>query len=117
MEIFGIMLLVKLVCGMDNILNLNQGKIKGSILKSRNGREFREYQGINYSKPPVGASDYRYLKHNLYVMKFKICFYFSSYLFLGIGFSAIHGGLSLYGLHYLLDKDIVVTSYILKMVR
>jgi len=56
MEIFGIlMLFVGLVYGTDNIiLNLSQGKIKGSIEKSRNGREFRAFQGIPYAKSPIG---------------------------------------------------------------
>jgi len=43
-----------LVLGEDNILSLSQGKIKGSILKSRNGREFKAFQGIPYAKSPVG---------------------------------------------------------------
>lgn len=55
MEKFGIlMLLVGLALGTDNILKLSNGKIKGSILKSRNGRNFNAFQGIPYAKSPIG---------------------------------------------------------------
>lgn len=55
MKIFCILtILMGLVLGEDNILSLSQGKIKGSILKSRNGREFKAFQGIPYAKSPVG---------------------------------------------------------------
>lgn len=37
----------------DYILEIAQGKLKGSILKSRNGRNFTAFQGIPYAKPPV----------------------------------------------------------------
>ena len=64
MELFGILiLLVGLVYGTDdNILKLSQGKIKGSILKSRNGREFKAFQGIPYAKPPIGNLRFQVFK-------------------------------------------------------
>lgn len=71
MEIFGIlMLLVGLVYGTDNILNLSQGKIKGSILNSRNGREFKAFQGIPYAKSPTGDLRLQVFKANIYVTQF-----------------------------------------------
>jgi len=67
MEKFGIlMLMVGLVYGTDNILNLNQGKIKGSILKSRNGREFKAFQGIPYAKSPIGDLRLQVFISNIY---------------------------------------------------
>jgi len=54
MKIFGVFsLLFGLVHGTDDILQLSQGKIRGGILNSRNGREFNTFQGIPYAKPPV----------------------------------------------------------------
>lgn len=73
MEKFGIlMLLVGLVYGTDNIINLSQGKIKGSILESRNGRQFKAFQGIPYAKSPIGDLRLQVFKANIYVIKFKI---------------------------------------------
>lgn len=31
-----------------------QGKLKGSNLKSRDGRDIKAFQGIPYAKPPIG---------------------------------------------------------------
>lgn len=64
MKIFGIfMLLFGFVnCIPNDILQLSQGQIQGSILYSRNGREFNAFQGIPYAKPPI--SDLRFeVKH------------------------------------------------------
>jgi len=84
MKKFGIilMLLVGLAYGTDNILNLSQGKIKGSIIKSRNGREFRAFQGIPYAKPPIGDLRLQVgistLKQNLrYIYVVETCFEFT----------------------------------------
>uniref|UniRef100_A0A2H8TEY6 Carboxylic ester hydrolase n=2 Tax=Melanaphis sacchari TaxID=742174 RepID=A0A2H8TEY6_9HEMI len=156
MKIFGIlMLLVGLVLGTDNILNLSQGKIKGNIFKSRNGREFQAFQGIPYAKPPIG--DLRLqdpvkanswsgildatkekpmcIQKNLFMYQTynkllgdEDCLYINVYTpkvqkknkndllpvmvwIAGGGFSSGHGGMSLYGPQYLLDKDIVVASF------
>ncbi|KAF0738975.1 Carboxylic ester hydrolase, partial [Aphis craccivora] len=144
-----------LVFGMDNILNLNQGKIQGSIFKSRNGREFQAFQGIPYAKPPIG--DLRLqdpekanswsgildatkekpmcIQKNLFMYETyntllgaEDCLYMNVYTpkvnkknendllpvmvwIPGGGFSSGHGGFSLYGPQYLLDKDVVVASF------
>lgn len=37
----------------DYVVEITQGKLKGSILKSRNGRDFGAFQGIPYAKPPI----------------------------------------------------------------
>lgn len=37
----------------DYVVEISQGKLKGSILKSRNGRNFGAFQGIPYAKPPI----------------------------------------------------------------
>lgn len=69
MEIFGIlMLMIGLVYGTDNILNLSQGKINGSIYESRNGREFIAFQGIPYAEPPIGDLRLQVFKANIYVI-------------------------------------------------
>lgn len=156
MKIFGILLLlVGLVYGTDNILNLRQGKINGSIITSRNGREFSAFQGIPYAKSPIG--DLRLqdpveadswsdildatkekpmcIQKNLFMygsynelLGEEDCLYMNVYTpkigekaqkdllpvmvwIPGGGFSSGHGGLSLYGPHYLLDKDVVVASF------
>jgi len=71
MEVFGIlMLLVGLVYGTDNILNLSQGQIRGSILKSRNGREFKAFQGIPYAKSPTGDLRLQVFTTIIYVIQF-----------------------------------------------
>ena len=78
MKIFGIlMLLVGLAYGTDNILNLRQGKINGSIIESRNGREFYAFQGIPYAKSPIGDLRLQVFRANIYVIQFKICFEFT----------------------------------------
>ncbi|VVC41619.1 Hypothetical protein CINCED_3A013561 [Cinara cedri] len=43
------------VVSTDNILlQLNQGWIRGGSMVSRNGRDFKAFQGIPYAKPPIG---------------------------------------------------------------
>ncbi|XP_022165706.1 esterase FE4-like [Myzus persicae] len=55
MEIFIILtLLFGFVFGADDVLQLDQGKLTGSSLRSRNGREFKAFQGIPYAKSPTG---------------------------------------------------------------
>ncbi|VVC43776.1 Carboxylesterase type B, conserved site,Carboxylesterase, type B,Carboxylesterase type B [Cinara cedri] len=39
---------------IDNIVQLDQGRVLGTVLKSRNGREFKAFFGIPYAKPPIG---------------------------------------------------------------
>lgn len=36
------------------IVTTPSGKIKGSWMTSRRGREFQAYRGIRYAEPPVG---------------------------------------------------------------
>jgi len=73
-----LMLLVGLVFGTDNTLKLSQGKIKGSVFKSRNGRDFQAFQGIPYAKPPIGDLRLQVFAY-LDVMKFQICIDFNWY--------------------------------------
>jgi len=55
MDIFVICtLLFGFVFGADEVLELKQGKLIGSRLKTRNGREFKAFQGIPYAKSPTG---------------------------------------------------------------
>ncbi|XP_022165688.1 esterase FE4-like [Myzus persicae] len=55
MEIFVICtLFFGFVFGADEVLQLDQGKLTGSSLKTRNGREFKTFQGIPYAKAPTG---------------------------------------------------------------
>jgi len=55
MEIFVIyILLFGSVFGADEVLELNQGKLTGSSMRTRNGREFKAFQGIPYAKSPTG---------------------------------------------------------------
>ncbi|XP_060845477.1 uncharacterized protein LOC132925065 [Rhopalosiphum padi] len=149
-----LMLLVGLVFGTDNTLKLSQGKIKGSVFKSRNGRDFQAFQGIPYAKPPIGdlrlqdpveANSWKgildatkekpmCIQKNLFMYQSyntllgaEDCLYINVYTpkvhkkkndllpvmvwIPGGGFSSGHGGMSLYGPQYLLDKDVVVASF------
>lgn len=54
MEVMAAFMLISGLIRGEHILNLKQGKIKGSYLKSREGRVFEAFQGIPYAKPPVG---------------------------------------------------------------
>lgn len=38
---------------VDPTVEINQGQIRGSILKSRDGRDIQAFQGIPYAKPPI----------------------------------------------------------------
>jgi len=56
MEIFiSFTLFFGFVFGADEVLQLDQGKLTGSSLRSRNGREFKAFQGIPYAKSPTGC--------------------------------------------------------------
>lgn len=46
-------LLFGLAFGTDNIVKIDQGLLRGSTLKARNGRDFKAFQGIPYAKPPI----------------------------------------------------------------
>ncbi|XP_060877024.1 esterase FE4-like isoform X2 [Metopolophium dirhodum] len=142
------------VFGADEVLQLDQGKLTGSSLRSRNGREFKAFQGIPYAKSPTG--DLRFkdpvpadpwigilnattepqvcIQKNLFyyqqadiLVGAEDCLYLNVYTpripkkgdrellpvmfwIAGGGFFAGSGGLSLYGPHYLLDKDIVLVT-------
>lgn len=66
MEIFIIFtLLFGFVFGADEVLQLDQGKLAGSSLKSRNGREFKAFQGIPYAKSPTGDLRFK-VNHNFF---------------------------------------------------
>ncbi|KAL4097011.1 hypothetical protein QTP88_021854 [Uroleucon formosanum] len=47
-------LLFGFVFGADEVIQLDQGKLIGSSLRSRNSREIKAFQGIPYAKPPTG---------------------------------------------------------------
>lgn len=55
MEVFFIFtLLFGFVFGADEVIQLDQGKLIGSSMRTRNGREFKAFQGIPYAKSPTG---------------------------------------------------------------
>jgi len=54
-------LLFGFVFGADEVLQLSQGKLTGSILKTRNGREIKTFQGIPYAKSPTGDLRFKVL--------------------------------------------------------
>jgi len=55
MEIFIIFtLLFGFVFGADEVIQLDQGKLIGGSLRTRNGREIKTFQGIPYGKSPTG---------------------------------------------------------------
>lgn len=44
-------------------LEITNGKIKGQILKTRDGLDFYSYTGIPYAKPPVGELRFKVYNH------------------------------------------------------
>lgn len=55
MIVFGcFVLLFTIVVGEYQTINLLQGQLFGSTLKSRDGRDFMAFQGIPYAEPPIG---------------------------------------------------------------
>lgn len=62
-----ITLILGLVLGTRDVLQIYQGQIKGSVLKSRDGREFHGFQGIPYAKPPVGDLRFKVSLDILYI--------------------------------------------------
>lgn len=58
-------LIFGLALGSDDIVTISQGKLKGSTLKSRNGRKFKAFQGIPYAKPPI--NDLRFKVNHIHL--------------------------------------------------
>lgn len=46
-------------------LETTNGKIKGQILKSRDGRPFYSYTGIPYAKPPIGELRFKVYQYEI----------------------------------------------------
>lgn len=43
------------ICAISNpIVNIKNGTLEGSLMKSRKGREFAAFRGIPYALPPLG---------------------------------------------------------------
>lgn len=65
-------------------VKLAKGKIRGQILKSRDGRPYYSYTGIPYAKPPIGD------------LRFKVIFIHSTVnVIIILFFLAIFGVLAL----------------------
>lgn len=59
------------------IVQLNNGKVQGVVLKSTGGREFFGYIGIPFAKPPIGSLRFKVfalLLTNVKFMPFFKCF-------------------------------------------
>lgn len=56
-------------------LKITKGKIKGQILKSRDGRPYYSYTGIPYAKPPIGDLRFKvyFRKHYVIFERKKNC--------------------------------------------
>lgn len=51
-------LLISTVVNSEDIMPIAKttyGNVRGSIMKSRNGKPFAAFRGIPYAKPPVGS--------------------------------------------------------------
>lgn len=69
MEIFVVFtLLFGFVFSEEEVIILDQGMLSGSSLTSRNGREFKSFQGIPFAKPPT--EDLRFKVNHI----FHACF-------------------------------------------
>lgn len=62
-RIFPFFFRLAMVTNNDMILYLKQGQIRGGNMVSRNGREFKAFQGIPYAKPPI--DDLRFKVNNI----------------------------------------------------
>jgi hypothetical protein len=58
------MILDLVFCKLE--LEITNGKIKGQILKSRDGRSFYSYTGIPYAKPPIGELRFKVISRLLF---------------------------------------------------
>lgn len=52
--VFLVHIFVLVGCKPEILRETKYGKIKGLILKSRDGRSYHSYTGIPYAKPPIG---------------------------------------------------------------
>lgn len=50
----------------DDVVQLDQGRVMGASLKSRNGRGFKAFFGIPYAKPPVGNLRFKVIRFHVY---------------------------------------------------
>jgi len=68
------------VFGADEVLQLDQGKLTGSSLRSRNGREFKAFQGIPYAKSPIGDLRFKVKHKHLDIIPkcFKHCIWWTT---------------------------------------
>lgn len=57
MKKFAFLLLASFICEQLNaqpLIQISQGKLKGTFLKSRSGRKYSAFLGIPYAQPPIG---------------------------------------------------------------
>lgn len=59
-----------LLYGKDDIIQIDQGLLKGSTLKTRNGRDFVAFQGIPYAKPPINELRFEVKSYTLIFLLF-----------------------------------------------
>lgn len=77
MEYLGFFIICFLCCSLINceqLVKINQGLIKGTTMRTRNGREISIFLGIPYAEPPIGKLRYNYI-FKLYFLRKKILFY------------------------------------------
>jgi len=66
--------------GVEEVVQLDQGKLTGSSLKSRNGREFKAFQGIPYAKSPTG--DLRFKVTHNFLLYYIVILHTSTIVFM-----------------------------------
>lgn len=62
MKKFAFLLLASFICEQLNaqpLIQISQGKLKGTFLKSRSGRKYSAFLGIPYAQPPIGNLRFR----------------------------------------------------------
>ena len=52
--VFGIFILVNVIFASNILVNIKNGTLEGSIMKTRKGLNFFAFRGIPYALPPLG---------------------------------------------------------------
>lgn len=53
------------------VVQIKNGTLEGTVMKSRNGREFWAFRGIPYAKPPVGELRFEVRTGSLNIIKVR----------------------------------------------
>ena len=64
--IFGTLVLVNVIFATDILVNIKNGTLEGSIMKTRKGLDIFAFRGIPYALPPLGELRFEVSKKLIY---------------------------------------------------